>query len=337
MIAQERLSSADALDAPRFGRRGGFRHRPHPGGHRGIRLFPSHVQYVYPESYPVAYGQSVEDEVNSYVAKNECIVLRRGADDTMIRREVVNALKARGWEERVDVQPRGGFNEKTLILCPPAATTASPLSGRKGRPMKDAHAQPDELVVEDTDVFETDFRGEIQGVQPSTMFVGSRRLNGLGRVSLEGMAAVITAVVIDRYGKPMPGVKVYMEGWSVEAYRVTDMNGRVSFGFDNPALKSGQPRSIFAVLPEGLSHKQLILYGRDDESVTVNFQSTTAQGDFPAVTTVEKVAIGGGIALTIIGALLQGVSDTLGDILLATGTSTVAAGAFSAIQRKYGG
>ncbi|MGH9388947.1 MAG: hypothetical protein ACRD1Z_04975 [Vicinamibacteria bacterium] len=128
MIAQEHLSSADPLGAPRFGRRHG---RPHRGGHRGIRLFPTHhVQYVYPESYNIPYGQSVEEEVNAYVGKNECIVLRRGADDTMIRREVVNALKARGWEERVDVRPRGGFSEKTLILCPPAASTAPPLSGR---------------------------------------------------------------------------------------------------------------------------------------------------------------------------------------------------------------
>jgi hypothetical protein len=47
----------------------------------------------------------------------------------MSRGEVVRALKSRGWEERVDIVPAGGFNAKIVKLCPPAAESRVAVKG----------------------------------------------------------------------------------------------------------------------------------------------------------------------------------------------------------------
>jgi hypothetical protein len=60
--------------------------------------------------------------------------------------------------------------------------------------MHNGHAQPDELEVSDLDHFRINFKGEIQGVQPGVMSIGSsRRLNGIGRIDRLGQDPPVTA------------------------------------------------------------------------------------------------------------------------------------------------
>lgn len=124
LVAQERTS----MGAPPPRRRhGGHHHRPrHGGGWRGP-LWPREI-YVAPYPAELYYG-STEEEVATYVQANECITLRRQGGPDLIRGEVVRALKARGWEERVDVVPAGGFNAKIYKLCPPAAESRVAVKG----------------------------------------------------------------------------------------------------------------------------------------------------------------------------------------------------------------
>lgn len=122
LVAQERTS----IGAPPRRRHGGHRH--HGGGRR--RFGPLWPREIYVAPYPAElYYGSTEEEVATYVQANECITLRRQGGPDLIRAEVVRALKARGWTEKVDVVPAGGFNAKIYKICPPAAESRVAVSG----------------------------------------------------------------------------------------------------------------------------------------------------------------------------------------------------------------
>ena len=111
----------DAIDGPprrHHRRRGGFWRGP---------LWPREI-YITPQPAELYWG-SVDEEVQTLIRANECVTLRRQGGSDLIRPETVRALKTRGWEERVDVVPAGGFNAKIVKLCPPAAESRVAVKG----------------------------------------------------------------------------------------------------------------------------------------------------------------------------------------------------------------
>lgn len=91
-----------------------------PRGARRFRFQPLTEVYIPPTPYWLYYG-SASEEAEGYVKAGECLVLRRAGGPDYLRPEVVNSLKARGWEERVEIKPGNGFNVKVVTICPPAA------------------------------------------------------------------------------------------------------------------------------------------------------------------------------------------------------------------------
>jgi hypothetical protein len=162
-------------------------------------------------------------------------------------------------------------------------------------------------------------------IQPALMEVPFRsRIMGLDApfVRLGQNPSPIRAFVFDRRGNPVPDILIAVLSDSATiGSGLTDSSGSVAINVE------GQK-----VLPEGPAFQKIEVSERG--LTTVDFHSRERVAG-PAVTVVEGLAAGGGIAMLAMGMLIgTGVHRTVGDVFVAIGTSVTAAAAFSAVARR---
>ena len=171
-------------------------------------------------------------------------------------------------------------------------------------------------------------------IQPLMMAVPNRRVavfsavRELGFIRLGQVPSPIRAFVFDRRGNPVPDVLIMILSDSGNIGEgMTDSSGSVAINVEGQKVVT-----VRADLPEGPAFQKIEVSERG--LTTVDFHSRERVVG-PAVTVVEGLAAGGGIAMLAMGMLIgTGVHRTVGDVFVAIGTSVTAAAAFSAVSRR---
>ena len=237
MIVQERQSINSAVSLGK----GGGHHHPHFFSHGGRHeyLYEPLVYYL-PDD---GSSSSIDDEVAFHERLNECIVIRRGTGGAnQVRQAVVNKLKSRGWEDRMEVSQEGHLNVKTLLLCPPGA--------EKGLRGEEEMHPPAALVAR----ISRSNIGHVSEEEPRVQFPSSARI---GYVNLGQTNATLHVIVMDRRGQPGSGVPIVI---------VSDTSGNIGEGetdgdgvFVSDIPTGMGEATVIASLPEGDVRERVLL------------------------------------------------------------------------------